>query len=351
MSWEEEHILLQADHYYNDIIAAFAQAKHSIDVEVYIYKADAIGTRIMAALCDAAKRGVRVRLLTDGFGSIDLSQNFTNQLIQCGGEHRTYHPLWRIWLINKRTHRKLIIVDQSRAWIGSMNITMDHMLTTQGGHGWRDLAVRVIGALGLQVLSNDFEYTWSGKRDKTTPTPNAPQVRLNSTALQRIAAARTLITMINNAQHRIWITSAYFVPRSIVMNAIRKAARRGVDVRVLIPGESDVFFMPWATHAYSLILAAGKTKIYAFKPSMLHTKAILLDQTAIVGSTNLNHRSFIHDLEADVVLLHPATIKTLEDRFKEDLSLSELQTSEVLSRRGWTLRVLARLLNFFRRVL
>jgi cardiolipin synthase len=134
---------------------------------------------------------------------------------------------------------------------------------------------------------------------------------------------RDFISRVQSAQNRIWITNAYLAPSTPLLRALAKAAQRGVDVKILVPRKSDVFFMPWVTAAHYPKLLKSGIQVFEYIPSFLHAKVALIDDWAIVGSSNLNRRSLIHDHEVDVVVSKPSSIQNLEERFMKDLTQSE----------------------------
>jgi len=161
-------------------------------------------------------------------------------------------------------------------------------------------------------------------------------VRLNRTLRLRRKLYRDLLWRIGAARERIWLTNAYFVPKGRLLRALMAAARRGVDVRLLIPERCDHAVMYWiAASFYGLLLRAG-VQIHEYQPAMLHAKTALIDGWATVGSTNLNHRSLMHDLEADVVLALPASLDALATAFRDDCTQAiAVDRSRIARRRRW----------------
>ena len=163
----------------------------------------------------------------------------------------------------------------------------------------------------------------------------------------RFSANMSLLRRIARAERRIWITSAYFVPRTLVTLALKSAASRGVDVRVLVPQVSDVFFVPWLTRLYSVFLISFGVRFFEYVPSVLHAKSAIIDDWTFVGSSNFNHRSFIHDLELDVVLSRPESINAMAAQFEKDCRLSS-ESKGGNAHKGF-IGIIARLLWRFRR--
>lgn len=340
----KETIFTDAIDYFESILSAIEQAKKSIDLEVYIFDNDPLSHQIIQALSSAAKKGIQVRLLVDGVGACSHFLSITSSLQTAGAQIKIFHPLpwhleqWRLSLsdnkglekalhlitsINKRDHRKLLIIDQKRAWLGSINISQTHLPQELGGANWRDTAILIEG-MDLEAVQVAFDACWFkwSKKQTVLHLPRTPFMFNFSRAL-RIKQRKRLLSRIEKANDRIWITNAYFIPDTRLMDALALASYRGVDVRILLPSRSDIFFIPWASqYFYSRLLKAG-ARIFEFQMGILHAKTILIDDWASIGSSNLNRRSLHHDLELDYSLQIEASRKHLSDDFLEDIKQSE----------------------------
>jgi cardiolipin synthase len=146
----------------------------------------------------------------------------------------------------------------------------------------------------------------------------------------------------------LWITTPYFVPPKPLLRALTRAAERGVDVRLLVPARSDVFFMPWASGPFYLTLLQAGARVYQYLPRVLHAKTSLGDQWALVGSSNLNHRSILHDLELDILLTEEASLAQLAIAFEADLNESILLDLQTYERQSWWKRLISRVVLLFR---
>ncbi len=336
-------------------------AAQTVDFETYIYENDELGRQVADALCAAARRGARVRVLVDGVGSRWFDTEFTPQLIEAGVEVRVFHPLpWPFHprisslfsgfsaaslfrKINRRNHRKVVILDERCAWVGSMNVSACHLHSLAGPEAWRDTGARVAGP-PITRLIEAFEQAWRRswspgsprtlRRPRTwlrlpTPPPSPPNVqqgelvRLNYTRPLRRLAYREFLRRIVDAHQRIWITNPYFVPNTLLVRALVFAAFKGVDVRLIVPRRPDHLFMRWAASAFYGQLLQGGVRIFEYLPRTLHAKTFLIDEWVSVGSNNLNHRSLIHDLEVDIGLTHPESQESLERQFLIDMSESQ----------------------------
>ncbi|MBI2605375.1 MAG: phosphatidylserine/phosphatidylglycerophosphate/cardiolipin synthase family protein [Deltaproteobacteria bacterium] len=371
IQWNEETLYDSGDKFFGDLLAAISKAQSSIEFETYIFNDDSLGRKIAEAFKGAAARGVHVRVLVDGIGAPNWVSRFMPDLSLAGVENRVYHPVpWisRIGMherfaraglllrlfgrLNRRNHRKTCVTDggvnEGGAWVGSMNVANNHLESRMGDHAWRDAAVRVRGT-EVAALREAFERAWAsawypGKKFKLRiyhEPPGLRLLRLNHTRLTRLASYRELLFRIRSARDRVWITNAYFVPRTAFVSALARAARNGADVRLLVPGKSDVPFMAWVTSTFYRQLLGTGVRIYEYLPSMLHAKTLIVDDWAEVGSSNLNHRSLLHDLEVDVVLSFRDTRERLGEHFRRDLTRSREVTLERIRSRPLWLQVLA----------
>jgi len=364
-----EKIFTKGEQFFDAMIDDIDQAKESIDLETYLFNKDELGKKILNTLTEAAKRGVKIRVLVDGAGTRFWDSGFMRQLTKAGAQRRVFHPFpWNFWQwsrsvvklpwmlkwiylllkMNSRNHRKVCIIDDKIVFIGSLNISQCHISKEQNGEGWRDTGVRINGEDTI-TLKKAFVSAWDHipikerirqifKHVNTNPT-----FRLNHNWLRRRILYKNLLKKIAHCKQKVWITNAYFVPDNFLLKHLKDAAERGVDVRVLLPRKSDIFIMPWASnYFYQNLLKAG-VRIFEYLPSMLHAKTLIFDDSAMVGSSNLNHRSLMHDLEVDVNLRLPESKKALEQQFLEDLKQAREIKRENPSVRPWYQRLLGRM--------
>jgi len=369
--WKREELYEIGDEFFEELEAAIKGATSSIEFESYIFYNDAVGARFAHALAAAARRGVRVRVVVDGIGSWGWVKAFGPLLAEAGAAWKVYHQLpWEKFFsrterrqvtfttlirlvrkINNRNHRKVCIVDRETAFLGSRNITDVHSEKVSGEKAWRDTSVVVEGQ-GVSDLLFAFERVWFGrrwrKRNPVSTREMSPLVRLNITRRLRVKDYSRLKGKITRAKDRVWITNAYFVPHKSLLRALLAAASKGADVRILLPEKSDVFFIPWVASASQYGLLKAGARVFEYQPTVLHAKTLLVDDWALVGSSNLNHRSLMHDLEADVFLTHPHSKDELRDQFLRDLTVSREITLEEWGRRPRWERWLGRMLLRFR---
>ena len=330
--------------YYEALIGDIAAAQISVDIEAYIFEYDAVGQRVIEALMAAAKRGVSVRVIVDGIGSYFAIDQLIARFSHGSAQLRIFHPSpWHLRAyryalghrgrgarfmdlllrLNRRDHRKLAVIDRRYAWVGSFNISAVHL----DDHlpRWRDFAVRLSDD-PVSHLATSFDHLWHSRRNRhhsgfmwqyfTTLSP-----------VNRFIKNRTLIRLINRANTRVWICTAYFSPSGRLLRVLKRAARRNVDVRLTVPAKSDIIFFPALTATFYSDLLRHGVRVFEFQRGILHAKAMLVDDTGLLGSSNLNYRSLLHDLELDVLLSSAGTVATLEGFMRDDMAHSDEVTS------------------------
>lgn len=344
----EERIFATGEDHFEALLHDILFAQNSIDLETFIFDKDILGDRIVDALESAAQRGVHVRVLVDGAGSPLWAYNYAKRLEFAGAKTRVFHPFpWQLWnwsrsvvklpwalkiiylflKSNSRNHRKVCLIDDKIAYVGSFNISKCHLDKSQGGDSWRDTSIR-LARTDLSSLRDAFNFAWTHRgikerlRETFRQLRQDPIIRVNHSRHRRRILHKNLLRRIAKSQHRVWITNAYFVPDNFLLRSLKEAARKGVDVRILLPRKSDVKMLPWATATFYYSLLKAGVRIFEYLPSMLHAKSIIVDHWASLGSTNLNHRSLLHDLEADIKLTQSKSKQLLESLFLNDLQQS-----------------------------
>lgn len=356
--WNNESLYFNGDDFFRSIIENIRSAKRSIDVETYIFARDRFTERIEKELITASKRGVRVRILVDGIGALSWIGRWNDELLTSGCEVRVFHPVrfslfeaGRVFLrINKRDHRKVWLIDEVKAWVGSMNIASEHLIEYRGDAAWRDTAISVSGE-PIWILQEAFQRTWEKSESfprgpslrrvfkLKKPLPKNSIVRLNDTRRLRKAGNRELRKKVRNALTRVWFVNPYFAPGPFFLSSIIKSKQNGCDVKLLVPRVSDVFFMKWVAQSYYGALLKVGIEVYEYQPRFLHAKSVIIDNWATVGTSNLNTRSFRHDLEVDLVTTLPATLEALVTQFRKDLADSRQIQLEEWNRDRWVNRL------------
>ncbi len=367
--WDRIKLYYSGDDYFRDVIIAIENAQSEVLVEAYIFDLDPIGHRVLKSLANAAQRGVACHLLIDGVGSFNWSLKVLEECRETGVLVRLFHPIpfhssvmkrfsWknlrRILLLlkkmNKRNHRKVILIDGKQAFLGGLNVSQVHTKEFMGNSAWRDTGVFVEGE-ALKLLRLAFFHAWRNSRFQ--PIPKALKIyrqliRLNSSARQRYALLRDLNRRFQAAEKRILITNPYFVPRRSVLRSLIRAAKRGVFVGLCLPANNDIPLVQWASRSlYSRLTRAG-VHLFEYQKQVLHAKTLIIDDWATVGSHNLNHRSLLHDLEVEVVLDDTSSIQSLVHRWDLDVQHSKVVTGKILKMETWPQRILGRIAYWFR---
>lgn len=338
------------------MLAAIRAAQSSIHFEIYILRADRVGEAFRDALVERARAGVAVRLLYDAVGSIGLADSFLEPLRGAGGRTAIYHPvaLWRRkagarWklTLNKRDHKKIMVVDERVGFTGGINIGLEYESKEAGGEGWLDWHARVEGPAVFE-LGVSFRRTWTSATDEVLPEPTLPapalgrnvlgvQVVDNTGVRSRWRMHRAYLHAIAAAEHDISILNAYFIPELNLRRAFRKAVARGVSVRVIVPSDSDVKPVRHASrYLYRRLMAAG-VRIFEWPESMMHAKAGIIDGVwSTIGSYNLDHRSLVHNLEVALVCIDGPLAAKLQSEFEREIGrCQEVTTAELDALTRW----------------
>ena len=351
----EVELLVDAPAFYPALLAAVRAARHHVHVEFYIFRNDQYGRELVAALAEAAGRGVEVRLLCDKLGCFGTPRRLFNPLTDAGGRFawfRTVNPLQNRWIFNLRNHRKLQIIDGETAFVGGMNVGREHMGEDPACGPWRDVQVRLRGqiAAALQrVFADDWYYASDEKLtdDAYYPVSAAPprhvaQVLADGPDNNADPIQMSIVAQLNAARERAWLTAGYFVPNEPLLTALKLSASRGVDTRLLISAKSD---HPWLVQVgrsyYEELLDYG-VKIYEYSRGTNHAKVAAFDgRWMMVGSANFDIRSMRLNFELNVLVDDAETTAKLEDALRHDYEqASEQIDPEAFRRRPFTQRCL-----------
>ena len=335
----------EGDVLYAAMLEGIAQARRNVKLESYIFAADEIGRRFIAALCERAAAGVQVLVYLDAAGSLFWGPHEVTRTLKQGGVqvHWFHRWSWRSPLrYNRRNHRKLLVVDGQRGFFGGFNIHRQNSRAVYGPARWRDTHVEVRGELA-QGLEKLFDAFWNNHRRKgpVIEVTDGNQLITNHSRRGRLYLRDLYAVRFAGAARRIWLTTPYLVPDFRTRNGLMRAAKRGVDVRLLVPRKSDVWLAKWAAQAaYANLLASG-ARIYEYLPRMLHAKTMVVDESwSCVGTANLDYRSFFLNYELNLASENPALAAALSRDFEHDLAESELILPRRWARRGRWLRIL-----------
>jgi len=327
--------------------AAGLAARREILLESYIFKDDATGRLFLEEVQAAAARGVQVRVVADALGSFSTHTKFWREMDSHGIEVHLFHPLFeQLWYQPFRDHRKILVVDLEVAFTGGMNIGEEYgSPRPRPGQTWRDTHVRVRGPAAWE-MAVVFSEGWKHAGGSPFEIDSLPAVEtaegsrilvLDSRPNRGQAESAAVLAAIAAAsRRRLWITNAYFAPGRGAIRILTETAARGVDVRLLLPGKTDVPIVRRAAHGYYGALLEGGVRIFEYQAAILHSKTLVADGlVSVVGSTNLDFRSFLFNAECDLLILCPVTAATLEQAFHEDLEKSTEMHLADWRRRSW----------------
>lgn len=323
---------------YARLFADISAARQHIHLEYFILFEDNTGNELADLIVKKASEGVAVRLMVDGFGSWGLTSEYLSKLEKAGVQFHWFHPLnpfRRRWALNVRNHRKITVIDASVGYVGGINLGDEYLGKNPSRGEWFDLAVRMEGpaAASLQrVFAEDWHFA-SGEVlgeaffQVRPPAPGGdPALILNSGPNEGSAELHQVVfTAISTAVKQAWLLTPFFIPDESLQTALVSAALRGVDVKVVITGRTASPLVDAAGQSFAGQLTDSGVPIYRFRSdAMLHAKALLVDGAFMVlGSANLDVRSFQINFETGALIQAPALAETLEQYFKTILSQSK----------------------------
>jgi cardiolipin synthase len=316
---------------------AIVAATHHVHMEYYIWEPDRVGTYFRDLLVAARGRGVQVRVLYDAVGSPRAKPKFWEPLVAAGGEVCPFNPLRfsmaSINFANFRTHRKITVCDGDVGFVGGINLHDPESATRSGKDAWRDAHARIDGE-PVWRLQQLFLENWSyaggafrlrsdtvlryfpGGHDRKG---HAIQVIASGPDEETAPIHAFYLAAISTARDRVWIETPYLIPDEPLESALRVANLRGVDVQVIVPKEGDSRLVTAASHTYCESLGKAGISIFEYGPPMLHAKTMVVDHTvAIVGTANMDNRSFRLNFEVAAAFYDRSTIDRLATRFEQD---------------------------------
>lgn len=339
----ETKLFVEGDVLYAAMLASIRSARIAIRMESYIFAGDEVGQSFAEALAEMAQVGIDVRLHLDAVGAQGgLSRSLLRMLRQQGVRVKWFHRWsWRHPMrYNRRNHRKLLVIDDRVAYVGGFNIHRASSRRLYGEARWRDSHVAISGALALDAAKL-FDAFWRGQRLAMPAKDGVASLVANDTRTCRRYIRRLYSEAIATARQRIHLTTPYFVPDLLMQQQLMRAARRGVDVRLLVPSRSDVPATRWAAHAFYAVLIDAGVSIFEYLPRMLHAKTMTIDGSwAVLGTSNFDYRSFFLNYELVFTTSERRFSALLDQRFEVDLHESTPVTAKDWSARGWQKRVL-----------
>lgn len=350
-------------------------ARYRVWLETYIFLNDHAGTAVAEALKERARAGLDVRVLYDAIGCMATPAGFFREMEEAGVKVHAYHTFGEalrrfalLRVLNRRDHRKLVVIDDRVAYFGGMNIVEpsaawmaeqeDPLLRSAG---WRDVHVRLVGPQQPEVAES-FERSWRrahGERMTRRPwayryallAPGEESIQFFDCGpgLKHTRAGRIFSRLFHEAQRNLTISMAYFLPFGRVLRELLRARRRGVTIRVIVPGRSDVQVVQRATTYLYTRLLRRRIRIYERNECMLHSKVVEADgRWVLVGSCNLDPRSLRTNLEFMAVIHSENLARVMRDILKEEMANSQRVTLPACYRRHWGQRLLDRLAWSFR---
>jgi cardiolipin synthase len=362
---------------YRSMEEAIRSARHHVNLEVYTFQDDELGVRIAELLAARARAGIEINVIYDSVGCIGARQEFFDWMREAGIRTVEFNPVSPAsargdWRIEHRDHRKLLVVDNRIAFVGGINISTEYSgsmtssgrfhWSSSGGRSssssssssggkargeppWRDTQVRIEGPV-VAEFQKLFRQTWEKQHGAAVdwsayfqPAPAAGKqiVRaVGSTPDDAVSVIHTtMLSAIQRAERSVYLTQAYFAPDRELIDAIVEAARRGVDVQLILPGETGFWMTRYAGRWYFSELLEAGARIHERKGPLLHSKTAVIDGVwSTVGSTNLDYRSLVKNDEVNAVILGEDFAAELEAMFADDRAQSNEITSEAWKRRG-----------------
>lgn len=329
---------------FREMFSDIGKARHHIHLETFILEDDRVGDALADLLIERRRAGVSVRIIVDAFGSRGLASAYLDRLRDEGIEVYVYHPLdpledARFWRYNHRDHRKILIVDGKVAYVGGINISSVYSRSSISvrnravsmDQAWRDTHVRLSGPI-VHRIQQRFLDTWRQYRPEeelsgATYFPPAGadgdmsmQLVAETGGNDRFTLYSVMLAAIRSSRDSVWITQGYFAPDKDFLDALSAAARRGVDVRLLLPGATDAPLVMYASRSTYERLLERNVRIFELTDTVLHAKTTVIDGVwTTIGSSNFDYRSFVYNNELNVVVLDGDFSRAMEKLYEVDL--------------------------------
>ncbi|GJM22074.1 MAG: cardiolipin synthase B [Planctomycetota bacterium] len=325
-------VLRNGDEIFAAMLAAIDAAQRSIDLCTFVYWTGSVAERFAERLAARASEGLQVRVLLDGVGSLKMPERLTRQMREAGADVRIFRPpaTLRLWRVDHRTHRKLLVCDNRVGFTGGVGIAEEWEGDARHPGEWRDTHLRLEGP-AVDGLCAAFLSNWMETAPSATPPPTPREHEHAGTSEVLVLASTAAVAwsdvallyhlLISSAESRLRITTPYFVPDANSLELLCAAARRKVDVEILVAGEhNDSRLSQWAGRQhYQALLDAG-VRLSHYERTMMHAKVITIDEhLAVLGSPNFNRRSMQKDDELSLVIDDAEICATLDQHFDEDL--------------------------------
>ena len=330
-------VLTNGEEFYEAELQAIGAATRSVNLEAYIFQRGEVAHRFLTALAERARAGVKVNVILDAIGSFSTSDAYCSELKKAGGRIEFYHPFsWRsVASINNRTHRELLIVDGELGFIGGAGIADHWLISKKGRARWRDTVIRVEGDI-VSNLQATFAENWLESSGEVifgeeyfphmAERGSAKAMVINSSpSAGGSTRARILFqALVSAASRNIRITTPYFLPDRSMLRALVRAAGRGVEIEIILPGTKSDHALTRSSsrRLYGELLQAG-ARIYEYQPAMIHAKVLVVDDLwSVAGSTNFDNRSFGINDEVNLAASDPSLASQLSEDFLKDRAAS-----------------------------
>jgi cardiolipin synthase len=337
-------VYIDTDRAYDAMEQAIRSAHHHVHMMSYIFRDDRAGRRFMDLLVEKAREGTEVRLLVDAVGSHQLDSGFSLALDTAGGKFATFMPVTPLrphWRPNLRNHRKILVVDGRVGFAGGLNIGDEYQGRKKKYAPWRDTHMQVEGPAAWR-LQEIFAEDWFFATDEDLVDPDHfPELESVEEELVQVVDSgpdqpnenihAVFFTAITEAQEKVYITTPYFVPDPAVLLALKSASWQGVDVRILLPGKSDLKMIQMAGRSYYRELLGAGVRLFEHRPGVLHAKTMVVDGSwSTVGSANMDIRSFRLNFEVNLLVYGKTFAQRMEEIFLDDVAGAQEVTEESL---------------------
>ena len=349
----EVEIYTEGQKKFEALLEAINSAEETINLQYYIIRNDEASKRIVSALTEKAREGVKVRVLGDAVGCHHLTRNFFSELKAAGGESAYFFRSKYLHInmrINYRNHRKIVIIDGKTGFIGGFNIGEEDLGKGPLGY-WRDTHLKITGS-AVHSLQARFFLDWNYAAEQDTDFFSQlyfPDINREKGAVMQIVSSgpdsrgesikKGYIKLVNNARESIYIQTPYFIPDQSILDALKIAAESGIDVRIMYPCKPDHPFVYWAGFSYLWELMESGVRVFTYDRGFIHAKTIVVDGVASsVGSANWDIRSFSLNFEANAFMYDKKISTKLKEIFEEDLEYCTEKTLADYNKRTRTIR-------------
>ncbi len=332
---------------FDALIEDMLQAQHHIHLEYYVYEEDEIGKKIRDILVEKARQGLEIRLIIDAIGCWGLSKSFLKTLKKAGVKVGVFMPVRFPLVANKinyRNHRKIVVIDGKKAYVGGLNIADRYIHGTDKLGIWRDTHLKITGD-AVQSLQTIFITDWYFiTKDYLQGSGYFPKSQVQNTLWVQITVSgpdsdwssimQAYFTAITTAEHYIYISTPYFMPNESILTALKTAALSGVDVKLILPSKSDITTHLYGSMSYVEELLQAGVHVYLYEKGFNHGKVMMVDGLfTTVGTANMDSRSFDKNFEVNALIYDQETVKEMEESFLEDIKDSkEVVLSEFMKR-------------------